>query len=349
MRRVPARAWAAGLILLGIAGLVVGLILSRHALAMPSYLAAWLFIEALPFGALPLVMVADLLGMEERSRPQALIFAAPLRRQLLLAPLAALLAIPMLFRVHPLFFHGEHLATPLARAWMAPAHYIIRVVIYLIVWTVMALFFALPPTPRHPRSRGLTVLGLLLHFVIGSFAAVDFAMAVEPKWSSGDFGLLFIASQSVIALSFAMLRQGRAWMPVTRQAMVLLGLVGCWMFLQYTQFLPIWSANMPAEAVWYLHRDADGGHTIEWIGFIGGFVLPLLILPLRRYGGIAAIAALLLVVQALGMLWLITPSFRAKFALLGIDIAEFIGLLGIVIGISLILDEMRRPRRVRNG
>jgi hypothetical protein len=347
------KAMPAGLLVIGIAALVLGLILSRHIQTMPSYLAAWLFIAALPFGALPLVMAADLLNAAGQPSPGTLMFAAPLRRQLLLAPLAALLVIPVLFRVHPLFFHGAHLATPLARAWMAPAHYIIRVILYLIVWTILALIFARPPAPDRPQRPAMAVFGLLLHFIIGAMAATDFAMAVEPKWTSADFGLIFIASQSLIALSFAMLRQGRAWMPATRQATVLLGLVGVWMFLQFTQFLAIWSANMPAEVIWYLHRDAAGGHTIEWIGFIGGFVLPLIILPMRRHAGVAAMAALLLAVQALEMLWLITPSFRAKFALLGIDIIELIGLLGIVIGAALILDAVRpgwvRPRRVRHG
>lgn len=341
----------------GVALLVLGILLAALAgvLTMPSYLAAWVFIAAIPFGALPVVMVIDLAGPV--SMP---LFAGALRRQLLFAPVAALFAIPLLFRVRELFFHGTALSTPFAQFWMAPPHYIIRVILYLIVWTALAVVFAFAPVYPRTGRRALAALGLMMHFAISMLAAVDFVMAVEPKWTSAMFGLIFMATQTVIALTVAALRAGTAWRPGTeRLGIALIIMISLWMFVQYTQFEAIWSADLPSEITWYIHRDAGGGHIAEWLGFIGGFLIPLVLLTLRRPGSLTVAVWVLLLVQLLDVWWLITPAFRATFILKGIDFVEMLGLLGIASGAMLLLDlvasernPFRRPffgRRVRHG
>jgi hypothetical protein len=335
--------------------LVLGLLLAVFGAVqtMPSYLAGWLFLAAIPFGALPLVLALDLVGPVAVSPASALV-AAALRRQLLLAPLAAVLAIPLLFRVPELFLHGT-LHTPLDRFWMAVPFYVPRVIVVLILWTLLALSFA---GRRAVRHKGWAAAGLALHFVLGTIAATDFAMAVEPGWTSADFGVLFMASQCVIALScailFSLLPASQDRRRLARQTepgaakldalgLVLLGLTGLWMFLQYTQFETIWSADLPAEIIWYIHRDAGGGHAAAWIGVIGGFVLPVLMLPWRRADAVRLVAGLLLAVQMLDMLWLITPAYRALFTITFIDVIEMAGMAGIGFGGFFLLGLLKGP------
>ena len=59
---------------------------------MPSYLGAWLFLLALPLGALPILMGWELLDLPETA------LVAALRRLAAAMPLAAVLAIPVLLR-----------------------------------------------------------------------------------------------------------------------------------------------------------------------------------------------------------------------------------------------------------
>ena len=352
----PVRAGAV-IAVIGAALLVTGVLLAvfGDALTMPSYLAGWLFLAAIPFGALPLVLALDLIGPVAISPASAMVVAA-LRRQLLLAPVAAVLAIPLLFRVNLLFLHGK-LHTPLDRAWMTVGFYVPRVIVVLMIWSALAVASSVW---RGRLSKPVTAACLALHFILGTIAATDFAMAVEPGWTSADFGVLFMASQCVIALSCAILigilypgrRSARSAEPIlpvlalpllALPGLVLLGLTGLWMFLQYTQFEAIWSADLPAEIIWYIHRDAGGGHAVEWIGFIGGFALPALMLPSRRADAVRLVAGLLLVVQMLDMLWLITPAYRAAFTITLIDVIEMAGLAGIGFGGLLLLGLLAEP------
>jgi hypothetical protein len=348
---VPAAVLAAA----GAGLLIIGILLAVFAnvQTMPSYLAGWLFLAAIPFGALPLVMALDLMAPGPAGFAWTYPLVAILRRQLLLAPLAALLAIPLLFRVHALYLHAPLPHTPFGRAWMTIAFYIPRVIVYLGLWSLLALLFA---RPRPGMPRAVAALGLMLHLIIATFAATDLAMAVEPGWMSSDFPVLFMAGQCVIALSVAALRMGSAGASAREPGRVavmqaglgaaglaLLGLTGLWIFVQYTQYETIWSADLPAEIIWYIHRDAGGGPAVEWIGFIGGFVLPLLMLPSRRADAVRLVAALLLAVQMLDMLWLITPAFRATFTITLIDVIEMAGLAGIGFGFLLLLDIFIAP------
>ena len=33
-----------------------------------------------------------------------------------------------------------------------------------------------------------------------------------------------------------------------------------WAYVAYSQFLVVWSGNLPGQAAWYLHRNAGGWH-----------------------------------------------------------------------------------------
>ena len=114
---------------------------------MPSYLAGWLFCLSLPAGALPLLMLLELLGLQDRP------LAATLRRILPLQPAVALAALPVLLRQHALY-HRPGLSDGLAR-WMAPAPFAGRMILILLTWTALCLVFM-----RRPRRARGTLAGL---------------------------------------------------------------------------------------------------------------------------------------------------------------------------------------------
>ena len=197
---------------------------------MPSYLASWLFVMALPLGALNLVMVFELLG----SGSAALM--PILRRMLLLLPVAALFAIPVMVGVVPLY-HRPGMADTLPAWWMEPRFLLVRLVVILVVWTGFALLFS--REPRNVARRGVATVGLLLSLGMGSLAALDWVMSLDPGIGSSVFGLLLIVSQLGIALAAAafflsVTASGRALAaelpPLTAAAL------GGWLFLHFTQY-----------------------------------------------------------------------------------------------------------------
>jgi hypothetical protein len=306
---------------------------------MPSYLADWLFWSSLPLGALPVVMLLDLAG------PGPGFGLEPaLRRQLLLMPGAALLLIPILVRPGVLFgwAMGHGFTTPFGHAWMNHGAFIVRSVVYFALWIILALIFRKPPAPGAvARRQGIAAIGLFAYALTATLAAVDWAMTVEPNWSSPEFGMLLISTEAAIAVSAALLLAGTASRQAAREeaAAFLLAAAAVWVFLQFIQYLVIWSADKPSDIAWYLHRAGSGSEVVVWFGFIGGFIIPFFTLlspRLRRHPvTLPANAILMLCVQALGTLWLITPSLRQRFMISAMDVLELAGLGGVMLGACL--------------
>ncbi len=333
------RVWALLLALLILAG---GIALTASGVPMmPSYLAAWLFLLAVPVGALALVMGLELAGAA------LLPVAAPLRRMLPLLPLAALFAVPVLLNPAALYGWTVHPLHGFAGVWFAQRFFIARMAAGLVIWSILALLFLRPPPPQKAAGRaGLATLGLMLHFVIGSIAAFDWTMSLYLPLASSVFGLLLMAAQCSLAASAAVLVTAvRRGICATGAgfAALLAALPGAWTFLHFTQFLVIWSANKPEEADWYLHRSHGLGAAAEWLGllaFIGALTL------LRRPvlpGLLAAVAALLVFTHLIEMLWLVTPSVRGRFT---VSLADALAMLAAaVVAAAILFTFQPRPRQ----
>ncbi len=331
---------AAALLLALLLGLLAGVAM------IPSYLAAWLFWAALPIGALPLLMALELLG-----GAWSVQLLPPLRRLALTVPVAGLLVVPVLVRLHALYPWARGVAPngPLGAAWLGPAGFVIRAIVYFAIWTVLAVIFARPvAAERRGRRRVAAGAGLGLHLAIATLAAVDWTLSLDTRWYSAEFGLLMIAAQCCIALAAAILIGASAADPevgMPESGALLLMLAGAWLYLQFIQFLTVWSADKPGEIIWYLQRDGDGGRTIEWLAFATGFLLPLCILlprTARQHLSVLALAAVLvLFAHGLEMLWFVTPAFRQHFSLRSADILALIGVGGIAVGAAMLADPQR--------
>lgn len=291
---------------------------------MPSYLAVWLFWMALPLGALPLVAAAELIGIPDGP------LLSVLRRMLLLLPLGAILSVPLMLRAD-LLYHRVAMPKALA-AWMATPSLIVRMAVMLVVWSGLALLLARPP--RDQPRRKLAGLVLVLHPVMASIAALDWVMSLAPGLGSSAFGLLSIAGQVVTAgcagLFVLALRSGGRRLP-TPPGLLLACLLGGWAFLHFAQYLVVWSANLPAEIVWYQQRSSGLGGPFIWAAAAAA-LLGLVLLPSRlsRVPVLAAsVAAMLLLGHLLETLWFVTPPFRGGFSLWGADVVALVGLGGL--------------------
>ncbi len=318
---------------IGVLGLALWLLLAVSGRqAMPSYLAAWLFWMALPLGALPLVMLLEFFD------DHGWTLLPVLRRLLVVLPIGALFAIPVMVGVSPLY-HRVGLTDGLPGWWMAPRFLVARMIVLLLVWSVLAIVFR-RPSPRGPR-KGLAVAGLLLHLVMGSLAALDWMMSLDPGIGSSAFGLLVILAQVGVALCAAVLilalgNRGAA-LPL-EVAPMMAGALGAWMFLHFVQYLVVWSANLPGEVTWYQSRALGLG------GVVAGSVAAAAVLAVamllshrlvRVPAVIAGIAAMLLLAHLLEILWLVTPPFRGRFALSLADPLALLGLGGLAVFIML--------------
>ncbi len=306
---------------------------------MPSYLAAWLFWMAVPLGALPLAMALEALDAP------AVALLAMLRRTLLLLPVGALLAIPVLLRTAPLYRRPD-LPDALPAAWMAPGFFIARAVVILVVLGLFAVMFS--RAPRRAPRRGLAVLGLVLHVSLVSVAAVDWVLSLQPGLGSSAIGLLLIASQVGVASCLAVFVLAVGTRDTEMPAglgMLLTVALAAWTFLHMIQYLVVWSANLPKEVTWYQARAPGLGGAMMWFA-AAAIVVGLAVLPsgLARVPAVlASVAAMLLAVHLVETLWLVTPAFRGAFTLNLADILAMLGIGGLLVG--LLLSRMPRAGR----
>jgi hypothetical protein len=231
--------------------------------------------------------------------------------------------------------------------------------VYFVVWGLLA--YGLSAWSRQQdqqydegraaRLRGVSALGLILLFLTTTFAAVDWGMSLAPHWFSTIYGVLFIVGAALSALSFTIVLLARlsaeepfqsALQPVTVHDLgkLLLAFTMLWAYFNVSQFIIIWSANLPEEITWYLVRTTNGWRMVTIGLVIVHFVLPFVILlsrtVKRRPGALATVAAALLLARVVDVYWMIVPAFHeGGFALCWLDVAAFLAVGGLFVGLAI--------------
>jgi hypothetical protein len=115
---------------------------------------------------------------------------------------------------------------------------------------------------------------------------------------------------------------------------LLLALVMLWTYFAFSQYLIIWSGNLPEETTWYVARKHGGWGAIAIGIVILQFVFPFLALLSRTAKKssqkLALLAVLILAMRIVDVIWLIEPSFnREHFHLSWMDIVAPIAMGGL--------------------
>ena len=115
---------------------------------------------------------------------------------------------------------------------------------------------------------------------------------------------------------------------------LLLALVMLWSYFAFSQFLIIWSGNLPEEIRWYLPRIHGAWGAIALAVIILHFAFPFLFLlsrSLKRNAGkLVIVAGLILLMRLVDLLWTIVPNFTgAQFHLSWMDLVAPIAVGGL--------------------
>lgn len=162
-------------------------------------------------------------------------------------------------------------------------------------------------------------LGLVAYFLSTSFAGIDWAMSLQPGWGSTAFGLIIIAGQGVAALAWGAL--ALAADEVEPKALIdlgnlLLAFVMLWAYVSFSQFLVVWTGDIPEEVRWYFSRERGAWQGVALSLVVLEFAAPFLLLlwrSVKRKGKtLAAVAAALLVGRWLELWWLVAPAYSPK-------------------------------------
>ena len=323
--------WQSRALMVGIAGVIfciIGAILNRQQF-MRGYLIAYMFWNGLTIGCMAMLMLQYLSGG---------LWGLTLRRIFEAAakclPLMFVLFIPLLLMRTQLYAWMTHPSMTTESYWyLTQGKWIFRWVFYFLIWGLLTYELcrrgdrqdAPVPPGTYPRFQGLSGIGLVLFALTTSFAAVDWVMSLDPHWGSTIYGLIFLAGQGLSALCFSIIiltklthyspyREIIKPMQFHDIGKLTLAFVMLFAYFSFSQWLIIWSGNLPDEISWYLHRIRGGfGYIILGIVLLH-FALPfsLLLSRERKRAGrrLIGVAILIMFMRLIDIYWYVIPNFH---------------------------------------
>jgi hypothetical protein len=175
------------------------------------------------------------------------------------------------------------------------------------------------------RFENISGPGILIYSITMTACAIYWVMSMDVTWFSSVYGLLFLVGQGYLVLAFSIivaisLAKAEPFKTILRQteqhdlgklafAFVMLNI-----YLNFGQFLIIWSGNLPLEINWYLDRIRGNWGVIITLDFIFHWVIPfsmLLSRDLKRNRKrLVRVCQWMVFARAFDMFWLIEPNFK---------------------------------------
>jgi hypothetical protein len=208
-----------------------------------------------------------------------------------------------------------------------------RAVVYFLFWaflarTLTAFSWKYDETGDREyaeKMRRMSGWGLLAQALVITFAGVDWGMSLDPHWYSTIWGILFMVGQALSAWCVCIMLMSRLYThaPFTHVATsslfhdlgkFLFAFVMLWGYVNLSQFLIIWSGNLPEETSWYLDRSVGGWRSLTFVLVGLHFFLPFLTLlsaGLKKNASrLAVVAGLLFSLRFVDLFWNIAPNFK---------------------------------------
>jgi len=318
----------------------VGAALSAVGLALnttqflQSYLMAYMLWLGVTLGCLALGMIHQLSG-----GAWGVLIRRPIGAASRVLPLmtAAFLPIALgMSRMYPwtnaeLVAHDEALQHK--HLYLNTPFFLVRAAIYFVAWNAISYFLNAwsleqdrTGNPQIARKMQiLSAAGLVVYGITITFASFDWLMSLEPHWFSTIYGVLIMGGQGLSALAFLIV--ALVWLsrrpPLDRIVVpahfhdlgnLTLAFVMLWAYFSFSQYLIIWSGNLPTEIAWYLHRMQTGWRPVGIALMLFHFAVPFVLLlsrTVKREGGLLVrVAGAILCVRLVDLFWLIGPEFH---------------------------------------
>jgi hypothetical protein len=320
----------------------------------PAYLYAFLFWIGVPIGCLCLLMIQYLTGGR-----WGLVIRRILEAGTRTLPVMAVLFVPLVFGLrHSYVWARPESVTDEAlrhilehkRMYLNPGFFVARAVFYFAVWTTLMFFMnrwavrldAGRDRRIERRMRSVSGGGLVLMGLTITFSSIDWAMSLDPRWQSTIYGILFMVGNVLCAFAIAILAvtalrdDERLRSHLTAETThdlgkLLLAFTMLWAYVHLSQFLIVWSANLPDEITWYMRRTAGVWGVLAFVVMVLQFALPFPMLLSRNLkrtpDRLARVAVFVLAGRMCDLFWIVAPAFDPPVA--GPHILDAVTLVGI--------------------
>lgn len=212
-----------------------------------------------------------------------------------------------------------------------------RGIVYFIILGIFAYFLNRWSLQRDTRAGGergnwfwqkrfenLSGAGLVIYSLVLTGMCVDWVMSLDPTWYSSMFGFLFLVSQAyaafalviLVTLALSQYEPVHTILRVKEQhdlGNLCLAFVMLNIYIAFSQYLIIWSGNLPLEIRWYMDRITGGWGVIAGLDFLFHWVLPFFLLLSRdikrNKRKLATVCCIMILARFWDTWWLIAPSF----------------------------------------
>jgi hypothetical protein len=230
--------------------------------------------------------------------------------------------------------------------------FIIRFVLYFAIWAGFAAFLR-SSTLRQESSNDVreqhrrtnwSAPGLVAFVLTVTFAFTDWVMSLQPHWFSTIYGAWFVVGQGLMALSLVtwILAANAHKEPYRRIVSpnltrdlgnLLLAFTMLWAYTSLSQYLIIWSGNMPEFNEYYVRRSLGGWNFIGLTLIVGQFFIPFMLLlspkTKRIPASLAKVAAWIFFMRLIDMYNTVVPAFHDRNSPLQLGWQEPVALVAI--------------------
>ncbi len=333
---------------------IVGFILDTTN-ALHAYLIAYMLCLGLTLGSMAWVMVWHLTGGDWGVMVRRILEAA-----IGTLPMMIVAFVPVLLGIHKNYIwsqpaeiaHNEHIARQ-AVQYLSLKLFLFRGITYFVAWGILAYYLLhwsrqqdYPPDRTFGAGyRGLSGAGLVVYAWTMTFATIDWVMSLAPDWTSTIYGLIFLVGQGLISMCLVVIighllqfyeplsdvLQSRNFLDYGK---LMLTFVMLWAYFNFSQWLIIWSGNLPEEIHWYIDRiHGDWGY-VAFVLIMGHFVIPFALLLSRGLKQdsrkLVWLAVWLFLMRYLDVYWNVEPNFsKEHFNYTWLDAVVPIAMLGL--------------------
>jgi hypothetical protein len=340
--------------LVGVAASVAGAVMAPNDF-YSAYLTVFMLGLSLSLGCMSILMLYHLVG-----GTWGTVSRRTLEAGMMTLPLMAVLFIPILLHLPRLYewARPEELAknaklADIARSYLNFNGIMTRAAIYFVLWLLIAFLLNRWSTAQDSeqarnqstlRFRAVSAPGLVIYSLTFSFAIIDWVMSLQARWISTIYGLIYIAGAALSTYCFVVLietilgkrKPMSAYLKpaeIHDHGKFMLAFVMVWAYFNFSQWLIMWSGNLPEEIPWFLRRINNGWGYVAMSLVLFHFAVPFALLLSQRLkkqtSTLVWIASWLLLMRVVDIFWHIEPAQSLHHDTFHISWTLFAALAGV--------------------
>ena len=342
--------------LIGAAASVAGAVMVPNEF-YSAYLTVFMVALSLSLGCMSILMLYHLVGGGWGTVARRILEAG-----MMTLPLMAALFIPIWLNLPRLYewARPEELALPkngklrdIAASYLNSNGIMTRAALYFVLWLLIAFLLNRWSSAQDSESarnqstlrfRAVSAPGLVVYSLTFSFAVIDWVMSLQARWISTIYGLIFIAGAALSTFCFVVLIESilskskpmSGYLKSTEihdHGKLMLAFVMVWAYFNFSQWLIMWSGNLPEEIPWFIRRMNGGWGIVAMYLVVFHFAVPFAFLLSQRLkrqtSTLVFMASWLILMRVVDIYWHIEPAQSLHHDTFHISWTLFAALFGV--------------------